>query len=78
MSQILTPIEFKETYDELDIIFIGKYANILEYLKFEKRFKHQVELITESKEATIFWNFVIQTDRKIKSNRPYIVVKWFL
>ena len=39
----------------------------------EKRYKHQPELIKETKEVTILWDFVI--DRKINSNRGEVVVK---
>ena len=38
-------------------------------LQSEKLYKHQQEP-TEAKEAANFWDFAIQTDRKIKSNRP--------
>ena len=41
----------------------------------EKHYYHQPEPITEAKEATILWDFAIQTDRKIKNNRPDIIVK---
>ena len=40
-----------------------------------KRYKHQPETIREAKETTIFWDFVNQTERKIKSNRLGRVVK---
>ena len=36
---------------------------------------HQPEPITEAKESTILWVFVIQIDWKIKSNWPDIMVK---
>ena len=38
----------------------------------EKCYKHQPEQITE---ATILCDFVIQTDRKMKSNRQDIVIE---
>ena len=42
----------------------------------EKGYKPQPEPITEAKEAaTILWDFAIETDRKIKRNRPDLVVK---
>ena len=44
-------------------------------LDYEKWYKQQPEPITETKEAIILWNIPIQTDRKIKSNRPDKVVK---
>ena len=44
-------------------------------MESEKGYKHQPEPITEAKEALILWNLAIQTDRKIKRNRPDIVVK---
>ena len=44
-------------------------------MKIRKRYKHQPEPITKSKEATIFWDFTIQTDRKMKSNGQDGVVK---
>ena len=42
---------------------ICKYNGIL---KSEKCNKYQAEPITEAKEATIIWDFAIQTDRKIE------------
>ena len=42
---------------------------------WKKLYKHQPEAITRAEGAAILWSFVIQTDRKIKSNRPDIVVK---
>ena len=37
--------------------------------------KHQPEPMTEAKGAADLYDLAIQTDRKIKSNRPDIVVK---
>ena len=41
-------------------------------LDCEKWYKHQPEPITEVKLTTKLWDFAVQTDRKIKSNRPYV------
>ena len=38
-------------------------------------YEYKPELILEVKRATILWDFVIQTSRKIKRNRPNVVVK---
>ena len=43
-------------------------------LNCEKWYKYQSE---PAKEATILLDFTIQTDRKIKNNRPDFVVKDF-
>ena len=51
---------------------VCKYYGIMDW---EKCYKHQP--ITEEKGATIIWDFAIQTDRKIKSNRQDIVVKGY-
>ena len=53
---------------------VCKYYGILDC---KKEYKHQPEWIAEAKEATILWDFTIQTDRKIKNNRPDFVVKDF-
>ena len=59
--------------DDDDIYWkIHKYSEIS---KPKNWHKHQPELITEPKTPTILWDFTIQTNRKIKSNRPDIVVK---
>ena len=44
-------------------------------LKSEKWFKLQPESIREAKETTILWNIAIQTNRKIKINKPDFVVE---
>ena len=44
-------------------------------LDCEKWYKHQSEPFAEPKEAGILWDFSIQTDRKIKNNKPDLVVK---
>ena len=44
-------------------------------LDYEKWFKHKPEPIAEAKRATILREFIIKTDRKIKTNRPAIMVK---
>ena len=40
----------------------------------ENWYEHQPEASTET-DVTILWDYNIQTDRKIKSNKPYIAVK---
>ena len=40
----------------------------------EKWYKYQKEPITEAKKTTILWDFSLQTDRKLKSNRPDRVI----
>ena len=49
-----------------------KYNGILHC---EKWYKHQPEPIIEAKVTSLLWYFVIQTDRKIKSNWADIGVK---
>ena len=44
-------------------------------LECEKWHKYQLEAIIEAKGAIILWDVGIQTDKKIKSNRPDIIVK---
>ena len=41
----------------------------------ENEYKHQPEPITEANDIIILWDFAIQNDRKIKRNRPDLVVK---
>ena len=53
-------------------ILYSKYYRIL---KSEKWYKKTSEPKKKQKEATILRNFAIQTDRKIKSNIPDIMVK---
>ena len=43
--------------------------------KSEKWYEQQPEPITEAKELIILRDFVINTERKIKGNRPNISVK---
>ena len=72
---ILKQIEYKEKNDRKGYYRHWKvyiYNGILDYKKW---YKHQAEPITEVKEAYILWDFAIQTDRKIKSHRPDIVIK---
>ena len=38
-------------------------------------YKHLPEPVKEAKGATILWDFAIQADRKIKSNRLDLMVK---
>ena len=42
-----------------------------------KKYKNQTKPITEAKEAIILRDFTIQTDRKIRSYWPDIVIKDF-
>ena len=44
-------------------------------MDWEKRHKQESEPITEVKGVTILWGFDVQTDRKINSYRPDIMVK---
>ena len=44
-------------------------------LDCEKWYKQKPEPITKAKGATVLRDFATQTDRKINSNRPDIVVK---
>ena len=37
--------------------------------------EHQPEVVTETDIVTIFWDYSIETDRKIKGNKPDITVK---
>ena len=46
-------------------------------LESEKPYKHPPEPKRKTIEASIRWNIAIQSDRKIKSNRPDIEVKEF-
>ena len=57
---------------KLGNLFIGKYINTMDC---EKWSKHQLERIREAKRAIIPWNFAVQTDWKIKTNRPDIEFK---
>ena len=41
----------------------------------EKCYEHQPKPMIKVKRASIHWVFPIQTDRKIKTNRPYTVFK---
>ena len=57
-----------------DIILIGKYGNTIEYQNLKKCDGYQPERI-RSEKSYYSPDFEIQIDRKITSNRPYIVVK---
>ena len=47
----------------------------MEYCMMKNDIDTQPESIAKAKGASILYDFVIQTDRKIKSNRPHIMVK---
>ena len=68
---ILTPIEYKESLDEIGHCILWKVCKYSGTLDCGKCYKHQ----PEDKGATLLWKFAIQTDRKIKNNRPDIKVK---
>ena len=73
---MIIPTEKKKTrWNRILYSFVGKFANPMEYQNLKKMYKHQPETKTEAKESSLLWNFAIQTNRKIKSNRPDIVIK---
>ena len=39
-------------------------------------YQHKTEPVVETESATIFWYFVINTDRKIYANKPDIKIKY--
>ena len=41
----------------------------------DKWYEHKPNSVTEEKDVTILWDMSIQTDKKIKANRPDIVIK---
>ena len=41
----------------------------------ENWYEHQPEAVTETDNVTILWDYSLQTDRKIKANKPDITVK---
>ena len=43
-------------------------------MDLEQRYK-QPEPLTEGKGATVFWDFAVQTERKIENNEPDLEVK---
>ena len=47
----------------------------MEYWNLKKLDQPQTEPQTKTKGATILWDLVIETDRKITSKRQYIIVK---
>uniref|UniRef100_A0A0L8I5I6 Uncharacterized protein n=1 Tax=Octopus bimaculoides TaxID=37653 RepID=A0A0L8I5I6_OCTBM len=74
-SPVLPEEEYLIRYDRL-----GQYIqwNACKYyrIKFhDKWYRYNPEDVVNGKSVTILWNFLIQTDRKIDSNRPEIVIK---
>ena len=68
-------IEYKEMLDKIRHYIHWKVCKYDEILNCEKWYKDQLELIAEAKSVALFWDFAIQTDRKIKNNRLDKVVK---
>ena len=55
--------------------YTGYYVRTLNLPHTEKWYEHTPQPVTESTEATILWDFTINTDRKIVANRPDITIK---
>ena len=73
---ILTLTEYKERHDNIGNYIYWKICKNYEIPKSEKKNSiHQLESVTEAKEDTFLWDLAIQTDRKIKSNKPDQAVK---
>ena len=74
-SLILIPMKHKERYDKIRQYRYWKICKYHGVLESEKRYIHQQELITVTKETTIHWDVAIQIDRKIKSYKVHRVVR---
>ena len=51
---------------------------VCQYYKFsttKEWYKHETPAVLDNQQATILWDFSIQTDRTIKANRPDIVIR---
>ena len=75
VAKILTPIEYRERHEKIVQYIYLKACWYYRILDCEKWYKQQPETITEVKGASILWDFPIETDRKLKRNRPGLVVK---
>ena len=71
----LTLIEYKQRHVKIGPHTYWKIAKCYGISKSEISYKQQPELITEAKETTILSDFAIQTDWKIKNDRPKTVSK---
>ena len=65
--------------------YLNRYNRVAKYLHWKickhygaqhakNWYEHQPEAVTEADNATILWDYSIQTDRKIKANKPDITV----
>ena len=73
--RILIPIVYNEKHHKIGHYIQWKISKSYGILKCEKRCKRQPEIIEKTKEVIILWDFAIQTEWKIKRNRPDIVIK---
>ena len=66
--------------------YLNRYNKVIQYLHWKicKRYgaqnvknwyNHQREDVTKTDNVTILWDYSIQTDRKIKGNKPAMTVK---
>ena len=72
---VLAPVEYKSRHDRVGQYLHWKICRHYQIPTEEKWYKHKPDPVTEGQNATILWDFGINTDRTVRANRPDIVIK---
>ena len=72
---ILAPKEYKDRHDKLGQYLHWRICQHYNASHAEHWYEHHPEQVTKGNDATIFWDFTINTDRSVKANRPILLQK---
>ena len=72
---VLAPTEYTHRHDRVGQYLHWKICQHYGAPHAKTWYEHKPQPVVETKNATILWDFSINTDRTIKANRPDIVVK---
>ena len=66
--------EYKREHDNLGKIVHGKLARKCNFEAGDKQYEHEPEFVLENEDYKILWDFIIQTDHVIDTQRLDLVV----
>lgn len=72
---VIRPTEYKARHDRVGQYIHWKICQHFKAPHSKNWYEHKPEAVVETKNATILWDFPIQTDRKIDANKPDITIK---
>ena len=73
--RILAPKEYKERHDKTGLNLHWRICQYYNAEHTEHWYKHHPKPVTEGNDATILWDFTMNTDRSVEANQPDITVK---